>query len=144
MTTDIDKDFLINSSIVASKNSYSPYSKFKVGAAVLANGKIYKGCNIENASYGLTICAERSAIFNAIADGATQINAISIYCSVQHPEGISRLEAEKTIRNIMPCGACRQVMYEFSSNDFLIYINDSVVRQVFRIQELLPYPFELN
>lgn len=88
----------------ALNNSYSPYSKFKVGAAVLSgSGKMYKGSNVENASFGLTICAERAAIFAAINAGETEIKALSL-CS---PTGTT----------IKPCGACLQVISEFVKDD---------------------------
>ena len=88
----------------AAKMSYSPFSRFAVGAAVLASsGKIYKGCNVENSSFGLTICAERCAIFKAVSEGEKEIKAIAIYS----PNSDS----------CYPCGACRQVMYEFEEED---------------------------
>jgi cytidine deaminase len=82
------------------QNAYAPYSRFRVGAAVLADdGKIYSGCNVENASYGLTICAERAAIFSAISAGAKRISALTIFTDTNEPTA--------------PCGACRQVIQEF-------------------------------
>lgn len=88
----------------ALEGSYSPYSKFRVGAAVLSgSGKMYKGANVENASFGLTICAERAAIFSAINAGETEITAIAL-CS-------------PTDKAIMPCGACLQVIAEFVKNN---------------------------
>jgi len=85
---------------VAAKSSYSPYSKFPVGAAVLAgSGKVYAGCNVENASYGLCNCAERTAIFTATAAGERSIRAIAVYTPTKAPTA--------------PCGACRQVINEF-------------------------------
>lgn len=99
---DNDKEMqekLISLAIEARKKSYSPYSKYPVGAAVLAeSGKIYTGCNIENSSYGLTNCAERTAIFKAVSDGEKKILAIAI-----------------AAKSSTPCGACRQVMSEFSN-----------------------------
>ena len=89
----------------ASENSYSPYSKFAVGAAVLmSSGKIYQGCNVENSSYGMTICAERCAIFKAVSEGEKGLRAVAIY---------------SPNRDLCyPCGACRQVMYEFQTEDY--------------------------
>jgi cytidine deaminase len=84
----------------ASEKAYCPYSKFAVGAAVLSdNGSVFTGCNVENASYGLTICAERSAVFQAVAAGCRRIVAVVIFTPTQQPSA--------------PCGACRQVIYEF-------------------------------
>ena len=115
----------------ASKNSYSPYSKFPVGACVLtSNGKIYKGCNFENSSYGLAICAERNAVGSAITDGENSIRAVAIY------------SPEK--ENCTPCGACRQVLNEFKSNeglDIIVKISDGI--KIYKIEELLPESFSL-
>ena len=107
-----------------SKNSYSPYSKFKVGAAVLCeNNKVFCGTNIENASYGLSMCAERVAIFSAIANGAKNIKAVAIYTS----KG-----------NTTPCGACRQVIVEFSNNVDIIYNTKNNTIKIEKISSLFP------
>lgn len=91
---------LVAEATVARETAYVPYSHFKVGAAVLAaDGRVFRGCNIENASYGLTICAERTAIFKAVSEGVTDIAAIAVVADT--PDVAS------------PCGACRQVMAEF-------------------------------
>lgn len=88
----------------ASKASYSPFSRFAVGAAVITpSGKIYQGCNVENSSFGLTICAERTAIFKAVSEGEREILAVAIYS----PNSDS----------CYPCGACRQVLYEFQGEN---------------------------
>jgi len=102
MTSDED---LLNLAKEVCKNSYSPYSKFAVGASVLyESGKVYQGCNIENASYGLSLCAERCAISNAISSGEkTKIVAVAIYSPQQ--------------KKCMPCGACRQWFSEFAQSD---------------------------
>ena len=95
--------------ITARKNAYAPYSKFAVGAAVLCNdGSMYKGCNIENASFGLTVCAERVALFKAVSDGADTPIAIALATAGGHN----------------PCGACRQVMAEFST-DLRVFIGNT-------------------
>lgn len=92
---------LLNSARNAMDQAYSPYSNFRVGAAVLTgDGEIYRGCNVENASYGLTVCAERVAIFNAVSDGKMDIVAVAV--------------ATMADRICKPCGACRQVIAEFS------------------------------
>jgi cytidine deaminase len=107
------------------KKSYSPYSKFKVGAAIrTSNGKIFSGCNIESASYGLTICAERVALFKAISDGYTQFEAIAISSSEDKPA--------------FPCGACRQFLSEFNS-EMLVYLDND--QSVYRLSQLIPNPF---
>ena len=91
---------LINRAIVARETSYSPYSHFGVGAALLCeDGRIYEGCNIENASYGLTNCAERTAIFKAVSEGQTKFKALAVVADTEGP--------------CAPCGACRQVISEF-------------------------------
>ena len=115
----------------ASKNAYVPYSKFPVGACVLAeSGKVYIGCNFENSSYGMTICAERNAIGSAIASGERKIRAVAIYSPKK--------------KYCVPCGACRQVMSEFVSSDGLDIVleteNGIVVKT---LKEMLPDSFEL-
>jgi cytidine deaminase len=122
---------MIKSAEEASKNSYSPYSKFAVGACVLTeNDKIYTGCNFENSSFGLTICAERNAVGSAIADGEKKIKAIAIY--------------SPNMENCTPCGACRQVLNEFKSGqglDIIVKIKDEI--KVYTLEELLPESFSL-
>jgi len=123
---------LMNKAEEVSKNSYSPYSHFSVGASVLAdNGKIYSGCNFENSSYGMTICAERNAIGSAVADGIKKIKAVAIYSPNQDL--------------CFPCGACRQVMHEFSDNDneFDIILKDGDNLVTYKLSQLLPEGFNL-
>ena len=106
---------LVELAIEARERAYVPYSKFAVGAALLTKaGKVYQGCNIENASFGATNCAERTAFFKAIYDGEREFEAIAI---VGGPEGkpVSELCA--------PCGICRQVMAEFCAPEFKIYLS---------------------
>ncbi|HEX2855572.1 MAG TPA: cytidine deaminase [Opitutaceae bacterium] len=112
----------------AAKASYSPYSKFRVGAAVLAgSGKIYSGCNVENASYGLCNCAERTAIFSAVAAGERAVKAIAVYTPTQTPTA--------------PCGACRQVINEFGPGTLVISICDGTKRSETALEALLPNAF---
>lgn len=112
--------------------AYSPYSNFSVGAAVLTEtGQIFEGCNIENASYGLSVCAERVAIFRAIASGSQAISAIAVSI------GGSAQDRE----SMMPCGACLQVMGEFLRPDAEVAV-DGV--DSFRLRDLLPRPFSLR
>ncbi len=124
---------LVFAARATAKLSYSPYSKFRVGASVSAGHKLYTGCNIENASYGLTMCAERVAIFAAVADGNQKINVLAISC-------IDADSADPPNQK-MPCGACRQVIEEFLFDESLIII-DNVGK--FRKQDLLPSPFALK
>lgn len=122
-------DILVNEAIKAREKAYVPYSKFKVGAAVLAeNDKIYSGCNIENASFGATNCAERTAIFKAVSEGNRIIKAIAIVGDMS--------------THTYPCGICRQVITEFASEDIKIILvkdqNDYIVKT---IEEILPGAF---
>lgn len=119
---------LISEAKKARKRAYAPYSKFLVGAAVLGgSGKIYGGCNVENASYGLTECAERVAIFRAVAEGEKRIRAIAVLFDKVH------LGA--------PCGACRQVMREFSKSLPVIQANLQGHYRLHTIDQLLPGSF---
>jgi cytidine deaminase len=124
---------LLTAARTAALNAHAPYSRFRVGAAVLAGGRIYTGCNVENASYGLTICGERVAIFAAIAAGSRRIDAIALSCVDASPEGSAPLH--------MPCGACRQVMAELAPPDLPIFV-DAVGR--FTLDQLLPFAFRLQ
>jgi cytidine deaminase len=123
---------LMNKAIEVSKNSYSPYSKFPVGACVLTDsGNTYTGCNFENSSFGMTICAERNAIGTAIANGERKIKAIAIYSPMQD--------------NCTPCGACRQVLHEFCNNDEDITIIVKIQNELktYTLAHLLPESFSL-
>src|SRR3954453_13398398 len=97
-------DLLLEAARAASRSAYCPYLRFRVGAAVWAGGRIFAGANVENASYGLTICAERTAIFAAVTAGVTRIEAVALACP-DVPDGTDPFLS-------MPCGACRQVMAE--------------------------------
>ncbi len=131
----MNKKDLVNAAKEAMKNSYSPYSDFKVGAALLSkDGKVYKGCNIENAAYGPSNCAERTAIFKAVSEGVKDFEAIAI---VGGKSGI--------IEDFCPpCGVCRQVMAEFCHEDFKIILGgkDDDIKE-FSLGELLPESFGL-
>ena len=122
---------LIEKALEAREKAYAPYSKFKVGAAVLtAGGKIYTGCNVENASYPVGICAERVAMSKAVADGETEFTVIAIVGSGEN--------------YCMPCGMCRQFMAEFCKEDFEIIVAKSVDDyKIMKIGEILPYTFDL-
>ena len=116
----------------AAKRAYCPYSNFHVGAAVLADGKIFPGCNVENASYGLTICAERNAIFAAVTSGARRIQALALACVD------ATADAPPSLR--MPCGACRQVIAEFAAANAPVHIDGIGTMTV---ADLLPRAFRL-
>ncbi|MDE5558595.1 MAG: cytidine deaminase [Ruminococcus sp.] len=114
--------------VKASGKSYSPYSKFRVGAVLLTqDGQIFTGCNIENASYSMTICAERTAVFKAVSSGFTDFKAIAI-------AGSSGYDFSEPC---VPCGACLQVLSEFCDDDFMIVLSDGV----HRLKEFLPKKF---
>ena len=126
---------LIVSAIEARKKSYSPYSHYQVGAALLAeNGQVITGCNIENAAYTPTNCAERTAFFKAVSEGVTNFKAIAV---VGSPEG------DVLSQYAYPCGVCRQVMMEFCNpTDFHIIVAKSEDEyRVMTLQELLPEGF---
>ena len=122
---------LIKEAEKARKRAYTPYSKFKVGAAILtSDGKIFTGCNIENASFGLTVCAERVAILKAISEGSTEFEAIAIIGDTDQP--------------CSPCGACRQVVSEFGEKIKIIMSNLKGDIKIKKIGELLPEAFSKN
>ncbi len=123
---------LIDQAIKARENAYAPYSKYKVGAALLTkSGKIYLGANIENASYSLTNCAERTAIFKAVSEGEKEFEAIAIVGGKDEPSFSP------------PCGTCRQVMSEFCKGDFKIVLFDGKDEKIYTLDEILPLRFEL-
>lgn len=126
-----DYKLLMDKAIEASKKSYSPFSHFAVGACVLAeSGKMYSGCNVENSSFGMTICAERCAIFKAISEGEKQILAVAIYSPNSH--------------DCNPCGACRQVMYEFQGKEEVEIITENQGNLIIRkLSEYLPFGFKI-
>ncbi len=118
---------LISLAKKACDNAYAPYSKFNVGAALLTkNGKIFTGSNIENASYGATVCAERVAIFKAVSEGEREFESIAIYTNTDELS--------------FPCGICRQVMIEFSK-DLIIILSNEKEKKIYTLKEILPYPF---
>ena len=126
----MDENALTQMAKQASQKAYAPYSGFKVGVALLAkSGKVFTGCNVENSSYGLSNCAERTAVFKAVSEGETAFAEIVIYA-----------DSEKIFS---PCGACRQVLSEFSS-DLKITIVSNKEKIVSSIDELLPIKFTLH
>lgn len=125
---------LINKALEAMNMSYSPYSEFKVGAALLCDdGTVYTGCNIENSAFSPTCCAERVAIFKAISEGNNKFSAIAVVGGKQ-----GRIEGFCS-----PCGVCRQVMAEFCGKDFTIYMFDGKNEVAYSLEELLPKSFLL-
>jgi cytidine deaminase len=122
-------DPLLESAIRVRENAHAPYSKFKVGAAVEAeDGRIFAGCNVENATYGLTVCAERVALFRAISEGARKFTRVAV--------------AADTDRLTPPCGACRQLLWEFCGNAELTLVNLEGRTETLRLGDLLPRPFD--
>ena len=125
--TELEIQKLMDCAIKARENAYSPYSHFAVGAALLCeDGTLYEGCNIENASYGLTNCAERTAIFKAVSEGHIKFKALAVVADTEGP--------------CAPCGACRQIMAEFKI-PLIIMGNLMGNIKIVTIEELLPFSF---
>ena len=121
----MDDSQLIAMATQARERAYAPYSGFRVGAVVLtADGSVFCGCNIENASYGLTICAERVAIFAAVSSGRTDILALAVVADAEPP--------------VAPCGACRQVLAEFAAEARVVAANPGGAVRSWALRELLP------
>lgn len=119
----------------AMEKAYAPYSGYKVGAALLcADGTVYQGCNIENAAYGPTNCAERTAVFKAVYDGHRDFAAIAV-CGGK--DGV-------IAGSFPPCGVCRQVLREFCADDFKIYMADRDSYKTVTLADLLPYSFQAD
>jgi cytidine deaminase len=127
-----EADRLIRLAREAAERAYAPYSHFRVGAAAEVDGQVYPGCNVENASYGLTVCAERVALFGAVAAGHRRVPRLAVSCVDAGPELGSN--------GRMPCGACRQVMAELMGLDGEVLVDG--VRS-YRVSELLPDAFTL-
>jgi cytidine deaminase len=124
-------DRLAEAALHARENAHAPFSKFKVGAALEdTSGGIYTGCNVENATYGLTVCAERVAVFKAISEGARKFRRIAI--------------AADTDLLTPPCGACRQILWEFCGDIELILVNLHGMTETFQLANLFPRPFDAS
>jgi cytidine deaminase len=124
--TSQETDYLLGLASKAREAAYVPYSHFAVGAALRStDGTVYTGCNVENASYGLTICAERNAVAHAVAEGARRFDAVAVV----------------TENGVSPCGACRQVLAEFGPDMTVVVADKDGNRQVYSIRELLPDAF---
>ena len=126
---------LIKTATEMTKRSYVPYSHFHVGAALLdSNGKVWTGCNIENAAYGPSNCAERTAVFKAVSEGARSFEAIAIVGGPEDENGKVQIQDF-----CPPCGVCRQVLSEFCDREFkIILANGNGEQKVFTLAELLP------
>lgn len=127
---------LVKAAFDAMQKAYAPYSNYKVGAALLSqSGKVYSGCNVENAAYGPTNCAERTAFFKAVSEGEREFSKIAL---VGGKDGV-------VTDLFMPCGVCRQVMAEFCDSDFQVIVARSQDDfSVFTLSELLPFGFSKN
>ncbi|MBS4022767.1 MAG: cytidine deaminase [Dethiobacter sp.] len=122
-------DKLLASAIDARTAAYAPYSRFFVGAALMSeDGEIFTGCNVENISFGLTVCAERVAAFSAVAAKAKRFTALALVTDSPLP--------------VNPCGACRQVLYEFSPDLWVVSATLQGKQKIFRLRELLPHAFD--
>ena len=124
-------DALLQAALNAREHAHAPFSKFKVGAAVEDDsGRIHTGCNVENATYGLTVCAERVAIFKAISEGARRFVRVAV--------------AAGTGTLTPPCGACRQILWEFCGDVEVTLVNLAGQTETFRLKDLFPRPFDAS
>lgn len=124
-------DPLLTAAIAAREHAFAPFSRFKVGAAVEdADGRVHTGCNVENATYGLTMCAERVAIYKAISEGVRKFQRIAV--------------AADTDTLTPPCGSCRQILWEFCGDVELTLINLAGQSATYRLSDLFPKPFDAS
>ena len=124
-------DALVAAALAVRENAVAPFSKFKVGAALEDDvGRIHTGCNVENATYGLTMCAERVAVFKAISEGARKFRRVAI-------------AADSEVLT-PPCGACRQILWEFCGDIEIVLVNPGGRRESCRLKELFPKPFDAS
>ena len=122
---------LVDAALAARANAFAPYSKFRVGAALEDDaGRIHTGCNVENATYGLTVCAERVAVFKAVSEGARKFRRIAI--------------AADTDNLTPPCGACRQILWEFCGDIAIVLVNPRGKTETCQLLELFPKPFDVS
>jgi cytidine deaminase len=125
----MEAENLAQRALRARENAFAPYSKFQVGAALeTVDGKIYTGCNVENATYGLTVCAERVALWKAISEGARKFRRLAVASSSPHPAP--------------PCGACRQLLWEFCGDLEIVLASTEGSRETRRLASLFPEPFD--
>lgn len=126
-----DADKLIAAAKAARENAHAPYSNFRVGAALRAkSGRVFTGCNVENATYGLTLCAERVAVFKAISEGERGFDAIAVVADTE--------------RLTPPCGACRQILWEFCGDIEVLAANLKGKSKSYRLAEIFPDPFDAS
>ena len=124
-------DALLQAALEAREHAHAPFSNFKVGAALEAeDGRVYTGCNIENATYGLTLCAERVAVFKAVSEGARKFKRIAV--------------AADTGTLTPPCGACRQILWEFCGDAELMLVNLEGKSETMRMKDIFPRPFDAS
>jgi cytidine deaminase len=124
-------DPLLAAALAARAHAFAPFSKFQVGAALEdADGRIHTGCNVENATYGLTVCAERVAVFKAISEGARKFRRIAV--------------AADTDVLTPPCGACRQILWEFCGDMEIVLVNPRGRTESYRLKDLFPRPFDAS
>ena len=124
-------DALIAAALAARENAFAPYSKFRVGAAIEdSEGRIHTGCNVENSTYGLTVCAERVAVFKAISEGVRKFRRVAI--------------AADTDSLTPPCGACRQILWEFCGDIEIVLVNLRGQTETYRLKDLFPKPFDVS
>ena len=127
----MDWTSLIEEAKIGRENASAPFSKFKVGAALLtADGKVFRGCNVENCTYALTVCAERVALLSAIAAGERKFTAIAVVTKVDTPAS--------------PCGPCRQLLWEYCGDIDVTIANLDGVSETMKLSELLPRPFSFS
>jgi cytidine deaminase len=120
---------LVEAARAARLHAHAPFSRFQVGAALLTReGRVFTGCNVENASYGLTVCAERVAVFKAVSEGYRAFARIAVVADTAEPTP--------------PCGACRQVLWELGGDLEVILANLEVPKALYRMRDLLPHPFD--
>jgi cytidine deaminase len=125
----MDVEKLVKLATEARENAYAPYSNFKVGAALATSGgRVYTGCNVENATYGLTVCAERVALWKAISEGEREFTAVAVVTASEPPA--------------TPCGACRQLLWEFCGDVEVTLSSTQGARESHRLADLLPHAFD--
>ena len=124
-------DRLAAAALAAREHAFAPYSKFQVGAALEdAEGRVHTGCNVENATYGLTVCAERVAVFKAISEGVRKFCRVAV--------------AADTEVLTPPCGACRQILWEFCGDIEIVLVNLRGKTETYRLKDLFPKPFDVS
>jgi cytidine deaminase len=124
-------DPLTEAALMARENAFAPFSKFLVGAALEdSDGRIHTGCNVENATYGLTMCAERVAVFKAISEGARKFRRVAVAADTDSPTP--------------PCGACRQILWEFCGDIEIVLVNPRGKTEAYRLKDLFPKPFDVS